>query len=110
MESDNDLEEENDDTNKPENSDDEISDDEDNEVLQNTAANDSAIETANLRNFPDLLRLNTSGWNTNTSNDDLSENEVTVSRPTSPNPSDHEQIMLEHNYSLMRDSSLSPIP
>ena len=62
MESDNDLEEENDDPNEPENS-----DDEDNEVLQNTAANDSAIETANLRNFPDLLRLNRSGWNTNTS-------------------------------------------
>merc|ERR1712240_349450 len=47
-------------------SDDEISEDEDNEILQNTAENDSAIETANLRNFPDLLRLNKLGWNTNT--------------------------------------------
>ena len=87
LESDNDLEEENDDPNVPENSDDgisededneilqnmqensgdKISEDEDNEILQNTAENDSAIETANLRNFPDLLRLNKSGWNTNTS-------------------------------------------
>merc|ERR1712240_721664 len=48
-------------------SDDEISEDEDNEILQNTADNDSAIETANLRNFPDLLRLNKLGWNTTTS-------------------------------------------
>ena len=87
LDSDNDLEEENDDPNVPENSDDEISEnedneilqnmpedsddkiseDEDNEILQNTAENDSAIETANLRNFPDLLRLNKSGWDTNTS-------------------------------------------
>ena len=45
-------------------SDDEMSENEDNEILQNTAENDSAIETANLRNFPDLLRLNKSSWNT----------------------------------------------
>ena len=31
------------------------------------AENDSAIETANLRNFPDLLRLTKSGQDTNTS-------------------------------------------
>ena len=49
----------------PENSDDDISDDEDNEILQNRPENDSAIETANLRNFPDLLRLNISGQDTN---------------------------------------------
>ena len=57
MDSDNDLEEENDDPNVPERSDDKMSENEDNEILQNTAANDSAIETANLRNFPDLLHL-----------------------------------------------------
>lgn len=41
-----------------ENSADEFSENEDNEILQNTAENNSAIETANLKNFPDLLRLN----------------------------------------------------
>merc|ERR1712089_97387 len=55
----------NDDPNMPENSDDDISDDDDNEILQNRPENDSAIETANLRNFPDLLRLNISGQDTN---------------------------------------------
>merc|ERR1712240_676789 len=44
------------------------------------------------------------------SDNDMSENEETVSRPTSPDPSDHEQIMLEHNYSLLTTSGLSPIP
>ena len=53
--------------NMQENSGDKISEDEYNEILQNTAENDSAIETANLRNFPDLLRLNRSGWNTSIS-------------------------------------------
>merc|ERR1712240_979305 len=44
------------------------------------------------------------------SDNDMSENEETVSRPTSTNPSDHEQIRLEHNYSLLTTSDLSPIP
>merc|ERR1712240_971594 len=44
------------------------------------------------------------------SDNDMSENEETVSRPTSTNPSDHEQIRLEHNYSLLTTSGLSPIP
>ena len=41
--------------------------DEDNKILQNRPENDSAIETANLRNFPDLLRLHNSGQDTNNS-------------------------------------------
>ena len=65
MESDNNPEEENDDPNMPENTDDDISDDEDNEILHNMAENDSAIETGNLRNFPDLLRIHSSGQDTN---------------------------------------------
>merc|ERR1712240_754549 len=44
------------------------------------------------------------------SDNDMSENEETVSRPTSTDPSDQEQIMLEHNYSLLTTSGLSPIP
>ena len=67
LESDNDLEEDNDDPNMPENSDDDISEDEDNEILQNRPENDSAIETGNLINFPDLLRLHNSGQDTNNS-------------------------------------------
>ena len=65
LESDDNPEEENDDPNMPENSDDDISEDEDNEILQNMAENDSAIEIVNLRNFPDLLRLHGSGQDTN---------------------------------------------
>ena len=56
--------EENDDPNVPENTDDEISVDEDSEIFHNTAGNDSAIETANLRNFPDLLRIQNSNQET----------------------------------------------
>merc|ERR1711867_338780 len=65
LESDDNPEEENDDPNMPENTDEDISEDEDNEILYNMAENDSAIETGNLRNFPDLLRLHGSGQDTN---------------------------------------------
>ena len=67
LESDNNLEEDNDDPNMPENSDDDISEDEDNEILHNRPENDSAIETGNLRNFPDLLCLHNLGQDTNNS-------------------------------------------
>ena len=56
-----------------ENSDDNISEDEDNEILHNMAENDSAIETANLRNFPDLLRIQCSGQDTNSGNTNPTE-------------------------------------
>ena len=55
LDSDNDLEEENDDPNVPENSDDDISEDEDNEVLHNRPENDSAISVGNLINSLHLL-------------------------------------------------------
>ena len=76
----------------PENTDDETSEDEDNEILQNTAENDSAIETANLRNFPDLLRLTKSGQDTNTSGitqstrETLPPSKCSGARPKKPLP------------------------
>merc|ERR1712089_31313 len=65
LESDNNPEEENDDPNMPEYTDDDISEDEDNEILHNMAEHDSAIETGNLRNFPDLLRIHSLSQETN---------------------------------------------
>ena len=64
LDTDTDLEEENDDPNVLENSDEEISEDEDIDDLQNRPENDTAINVGNLQNFPDLLRLNTSGQDT----------------------------------------------
>ena len=65
LDSDNDLEEENDDPNVPENSDDEISEDEDIKDIQNRLENYTAIDVGNFLNFPDLLRINKSGQDTN---------------------------------------------
>ena len=77
-----------------ENSDNKISEDEDNEILQNTAENDSAIETANLRNFPDLLRLNRSGWNTNTSGmTQPTEETFPTSKSSGAKPKNHQQMV-----------------
>merc|ERR1712240_429164 len=44
------------------------------------------------------------------SDSELSEDEETDSRPNSTDPSDHKQIRLEHNYSLIMPSCVSPIP
>merc|ERR1711867_211761 len=81
LEYDNNPEEENDDPNMPENTDDDISDDEDNEILHNMAENDSAIETGNLRNFPDLLRIHNSGQDTNSDEETLPPSRCTGARP-----------------------------
>ena len=92
MDSDNDLEEENDDPNEPENSDDEISEDEDIENLQNRLENDTAIEVGKFLNFPDLLHLNKTGLDTNNSEITHSDNEQFPlskscgARPKSPLP------------------------
>merc|ERR1712237_76471 len=75
LDSDNDLEEENDDPNVPENSDDEISEDKDIEDLQNRLENDTAIEVGKFLNFPDLLCLNKTGLDTNNSEITHSDNE-----------------------------------
>ena len=77
--------EENDDPNAPENTDDEISVDEDSEIFHNTAGNDSAIETANLRNFPDLLRIQNSNEET------TPPSKCTGARPKERLPIDHYQ-------------------
>ncbi len=76
LDSDNDLEEENDNPNVPENSDDKISEDEDIEDLQNRPENDTAISVGNFLNFPDLLRLNKSGQDTINSEMTHSANET----------------------------------
>merc|ERR1711867_254437 len=81
LEYDNNPEEENDDPNMPENTDDDISDDEDNEILHNTADNDSAIETGNLRNFPDLLCIHNSGQDTTSDEETLPPSKCTGARP-----------------------------
>merc|ERR1711867_9708 len=92
LDSDNDLEEENDDPNVPENSDEEISEDEDIDDLQNRPENDVAIIVGNLLNFPDLLHLNTSGQDTSNSEITHSDNEQFPpskscgARPKSPLP------------------------
>ena len=92
LDSDNDLEEENDDPNVPEYSDDEISEDEDIEDLQNRPENDTAISVGNFLNFPDLLCLNTSGQDTSNSEITHSDNESFPlskscrARPKSPLP------------------------
>ncbi len=75
LDSDTDLEEENDDPNVPENSDEEISEDEDIDDLQNRLENDTAINVGNLLNFPDLLCLNTSSQDTSNSEITHSDNE-----------------------------------
>ena len=75
LDSDNDLEEENDDPNVPENSDDEISEDEDIKDLQNRPKNDTAIEVGKFLNFPDLLPLNKTGLDKNNSEKTHSDNE-----------------------------------
>merc|ERR1712089_105354 len=75
---------ENDDPNMPEYTDDETSEDEDNEILLNMAENDSAIETGNLRNFPDLLRIHNSGHETNSDEETVSLSKVTGARPKEP--------------------------
>ena len=92
LDSDTDLEEENDDPNVLENSDEEISEDEDIDDLQNRPENDTAISVGNLLNFPDLLRLNTSGQDTSNSEINHSNNETFPpsksrgTRPKSPLP------------------------
>ena len=75
LDSDNDLEEENDDPNVPENSDEEISEDEDIEDLQNRLENDTEISVGNFLNFPDLLHLNNSDQDTSNSEITHSDNE-----------------------------------
>merc|ERR1712101_76041 len=86
LESDNNPEEENDDPNMPENTDSDISEDEENEILQNMAENDSAIETRNLRNFPDHLRIHSSGQDTNSGITNPDEETLPPSRSKGARP------------------------
>merc|ERR1712120_18596 len=92
--------EENDDPNVPENTDDEISVDEDSEIFHNTAGNDSAIETANLRNFPDLLRIQNSNQETTPDEETAPPSKCTGARPKERLPIDHYQ---RRNHPPLRD-------
>merc|ERR1712115_234311 len=92
--------EENDDPNVPENTDDEISVDEDREIFHNTAGNDSAIETANLRNFPDLLRIQNSNKETTSDEETAPPSKCTGARPKECLPIDHYQ---RRNHPPLRD-------
>merc|ERR1711867_306936 len=92
LEIESDPELENNNPNAPELSEDEITEDEDIDDLQNRPENDTAISVGNLLNFPDLLRLNTSGPDTNNSETNHSDNETFPpshscgARPKSPFP------------------------
>merc|ERR1712115_680749 len=92
--------EENDDPNVPENTDDEISVDEDREIFHNTAGNDSAIETANLRNFPDLLCIQNSDQETTSDEETAPPSKCTGARPKERLPIDHYQ---RRNHPPLRD-------
>ena len=92
LDTESDLELEHDNPNAPENSEDDITEDEDIDELQNRPENDTGISVGNLLNFPDLLRLNTSGHDTNKSETSNSDNETFPpshsrgARPKSPLP------------------------
>ena len=92
LETESDHELESDDPNAPEISEDDITEDEDIDELQNRPENDTGISVGNLLNFPDLLRLNTSGHDTNKSETSNSDNETFPpshsrgARPKSPLP------------------------
>merc|ERR1711867_58546 len=92
LETESDPELENDDPNAPEISEDDITEDEDIDELENRPENDTGISVGNLLNFPDLLRLNTSGRDTNQSETSYSDNETFPpshshgARPKSPLP------------------------
>ena len=65
LDTESDPEMENDNLKVPENSEDDMAEDEDIDELQNRPENDTGISVGNLLNFPDLLRQNTSGRDTN---------------------------------------------
>ena len=101
LDSDDNPEEDNDDPNMPENSDDDISEDEDNEILHNMAENDSAIETANLRNFPDLLRIQCSGQDPNSGNTNPPEETFPPCRSKGARPKDHYLLVLGRGGTIL---------
>ena len=61
--------------NAPELSEDNLKHDEEVEELPRRPENDTAMSLSSLLNFPDILRLNTSGQNTNNSEAEDSDNE-----------------------------------
>ena len=92
LDTESDPELDNDNPNAPELSEDDLTEDEDIDELQNRPENDTAVSVGNLLNFPDLLRLNTLGRDTNNSEAENSDNEnfppshSRGARPKSPLP------------------------